>query len=108
MFDIHLFVGTVSAAGEKSLTHRAVSNGVDFSAKSSFCNSCASLTRNVPNDLGLIRHVREVTGLIELVWKRAAGFAKETPNGRTGTIASGRVLSLPRLGGLRHRYDRAA
>jgi putative transposase len=36
------------------------------------------------------------------------GLGKGTPDGRTRTIASGRVLSHVRLGGLHHRYDRAA
>jgi len=36
------------------------------------------------------------------------GLRKGTPNGRTHTISSGRVLSHDRLGGLHHRYDRAA
>ena len=36
------------------------------------------------------------------------GLGKETPNCRTGSKASGRVLSFPRLGGLHQRYDRAA
>jgi putative transposase len=36
------------------------------------------------------------------------GLGKGTPDGRTRTIASGRVLSDVRLGGLHHRYDRAA
>jgi putative transposase len=36
------------------------------------------------------------------------GLGKETPGGRTRTIASGRVLSHVRLGGLHHRYERAA
>jgi transposase InsO family protein len=36
------------------------------------------------------------------------GLGKGTPNGRIRTIASGRVLSHVRLGGLHHRYDRAA
>ena len=36
------------------------------------------------------------------------GFGKGTPNCRTGSTASGGVLSFPRLGGLCHRYDRAA
>ena len=36
------------------------------------------------------------------------GLGKGTPDGRTRTIASGHVLSHPRLGGLHHRYDRAA
>jgi Integrase core domain len=36
------------------------------------------------------------------------GLGKGTPNGRSRTIASGRVLSHERLGGLHHRYDRAA
>jgi putative transposase len=36
------------------------------------------------------------------------GLGKGTPNGRSRTIASGRVLSHKRLGGLHHRYDRAA
>jgi putative transposase len=36
------------------------------------------------------------------------GLEKGTPNGRIRAIASGRVLSGARLGGLHHRYDRAA
>ncbi|HVS89975.1 MAG TPA: integrase core domain-containing protein [Candidatus Acidoferrum sp.] len=36
------------------------------------------------------------------------GLAKGTPNNRPRSIASGRVLSHERLGGLHHRYERAA
>jgi len=36
------------------------------------------------------------------------GLGKGTSDGRTRTLASGRVLSHVRLGGLHHRYDRAA
>ncbi len=36
------------------------------------------------------------------------GLGKGTPDGRTRTVAAGHVLSHPRLGGLHHRYDRAA
>ena len=36
------------------------------------------------------------------------GLGKGTPDGRTRTIASGHVLAHVRLGGLHHRYDRAA
>ena len=36
------------------------------------------------------------------------GLEKETPTGRIRSIGSGRVLSLERLGGLHHRYHRAA
>ena len=36
------------------------------------------------------------------------GLRKETPGGRSPSLASGRVASRPRLGGLHHRYDRAA
>ena len=36
------------------------------------------------------------------------GLGKETPAGRSPSSASGRVGSRPRLGGLHHRYDRAA
>jgi hypothetical protein len=36
------------------------------------------------------------------------GLGKGTPSGRTRTIASGHVVSHVRLGGLHHRYDRAA
>jgi putative transposase len=36
------------------------------------------------------------------------GLGKGTPDRRTRTLASGRVLSHVRLGGLHHRYDRAA
>ena len=36
------------------------------------------------------------------------GLGKGTPNGRIRSVASGRVLSQERLGGLHHRYDRAA
>jgi transposase InsO family protein len=36
------------------------------------------------------------------------GLGKGTPNGRSRSIASGSILSQERLGGLHHRYDRAA
>jgi putative transposase len=36
------------------------------------------------------------------------GLRKETPHGRTGSAGPGRVTSYERLGGLHHRYDRAA
>ena len=36
------------------------------------------------------------------------GLEKGTPNGRIRSIASGRVLAQERVGGLHHRYDRAA
>ena len=36
------------------------------------------------------------------------GLGKGTPNYRTRSRPSGRVLSQERLGGLHHRYDRAA
>jgi putative transposase len=36
------------------------------------------------------------------------GLRKATPNGRSRALASGRVLAHERLGGLHHRYDRAA
>ena len=36
------------------------------------------------------------------------GLGKETPNCRAHSKAYGRVLSQERLGGLHHRYDRAA
>ena len=37
-----------------------------------------------------------------------AGLEKGTPEGRIRSKASGRVLSRERLGGLHHRYNRAA
>jgi putative transposase len=36
------------------------------------------------------------------------GLGKETPHGRIGSAGSGQVISHDRLGGLHHRYDRAA
>src|SRR5690242_21228653 len=36
------------------------------------------------------------------------GLGKETPLGRARGVALGCVLGQPRLGGLHHRYDRAA
>ena len=36
------------------------------------------------------------------------GLGKETPDSRIGSSGSGRILSRQRLGGLHHRYDRAA
>ena len=36
------------------------------------------------------------------------GLNKETPNGRVRPLDHGRVISHARLGGLHHRYDRAA
>lgn len=36
------------------------------------------------------------------------GLGKGTPDGRLPSVASGRIISHERLGGLHHRYDRAA
>lgn len=36
------------------------------------------------------------------------GLEKGTPDGKIRSLAAGRVLSQERLGGLHHRYDRAA
>jgi hypothetical protein len=36
------------------------------------------------------------------------GLSKGTPHGRTRSSASGRLISHDRLGGLHHRYNRAA
>jgi putative transposase len=36
------------------------------------------------------------------------GLNKQTPSGRMRSLARGRVIGRPRLGGLHHRYDRAA
>jgi hypothetical protein len=36
------------------------------------------------------------------------GLGKGTPDSRTHCVTSGRILSQDRLGGLHHRYDRAA
>jgi hypothetical protein len=36
------------------------------------------------------------------------GLRKQTPNGRTRPGSCGTVISFPRLGGLHHRYERAA
>jgi putative transposase len=36
------------------------------------------------------------------------GIEKETPGGRPRSLAFDRICSEPRLGGLHHRYDRAA
>jgi putative transposase len=36
------------------------------------------------------------------------GLAKQTPSRRISSLAHGRVISNPRLGGLHHRYDHAA
>jgi len=36
------------------------------------------------------------------------GLGKETPGGRTRSLPAGPICSRPRLGGLHHRYDRAA
>jgi hypothetical protein len=36
------------------------------------------------------------------------GLGKKKPRGRTPDFPSGRVITRPRLGGLHHRYDRAA
>jgi putative transposase len=36
------------------------------------------------------------------------GLSKQTPDGRVRSVDSRRVLSHVRLGGLHHRYDRAA
>jgi putative transposase len=36
------------------------------------------------------------------------GLGKKTPTGRTPDFPRGRVVARPRLGGLHHRYDRAA
>jgi putative transposase len=36
------------------------------------------------------------------------GLRKQTPRGRVNIAGRGRILSYPRLGGLHHRYERAA
>ena len=40
--------------------------------------------------------------------RRHLGLGKGTPSGRTRSLTSGRIFSQDRLGGLHHRYDRAA
>jgi len=47
-----------------------------------------------------VRHYRED--------RTHLGHAKQTPAGRTPSAASGPVVSHRRLGGLHHRYERAA
>lgn len=36
------------------------------------------------------------------------GLGKETPGGRLRSVSNGHVIGRARLGGLHHRYDRAA
>jgi putative transposase len=36
------------------------------------------------------------------------GLDKETPDGRVRSVSNGQVIGRARLGGLHHRYDRAA
>ena len=36
------------------------------------------------------------------------GLTKQTPSGRVRSAGRGCILSYPRLGGLHHRYERAA
>ena len=57
------------------------------------------------------RHLKRVLG--EYVFyhhedRTHLGLSKQTPAGRTPCAVSGRIVSHPRLGGLHHRYDRAA
>jgi putative transposase len=40
--------------------------------------------------------------------RKHLGLEKETPDRRIRSLASGRILSQERLGGLHHRYNRAA
>ena len=54
---------------------------------------------NVMLEKGFPEHLRSDTHL---------GLGKGTPNYRSRTIGSGRVVSQKRLGGLHHRYDRVA
>ena len=59
------------------------------------------------NDNHLRRPLSEQSATIRRT-ARYLGLGKGTPKPRVRSVASGRILSHERLGGLHHRYDRVA
>src|SRR5208282_5233044 len=59
------------------------------------------------NELHLKRLLQEYVAYY-LGERTHLGLSKGTPNGRIRSASSGRVMAIPRLGGLHHRYERAA
>ena len=85
--------------------------GQPASGASGFVEQFFPLVRALNQKLPQERRVPVLAGDFPVDWdqiKSINGLEKGTPEGRIRSEASGRVLSQERLGGLHHRYNRAA
>ena len=93
--------------------HRARLQVIDFASARGFDEAQGSCRRDLLDHVILLneRHLKRLFSDCVSYYhedRTHLGLGKGTPAGRTPVLPRGRVIALPRVGGLHHRYDRAA